>query len=567
MDADLKRLEEFWDISRRILRHAQKGVHRSDFLRKALGFLLRFSKSDEIWIDFCENNRWFHAELGNSSKFQVVSIGKLDAEEGLLIFRYPGDLEKLCTGLFHDRFIRPQAHLTEGRTFWTNDSEDGTDLRNRDGEAETITHLQFVGPHRSIVVVPFFSEQSCRGFLQFRNREPGQVLENELRLYEGFSQVFAIASADRDAQLGLRERVKELTCLYQITQLAHQPGISERQLLTRLVNLLPAAWLHPELASGRIILDGDTYVSNGFVEGHQRMGAEIQVAGECRGRVEVNYSDEKPELDEGPFLKEERSLLDAVAEQLTLILERREAEESSRKLERQLRHADRLATIGQLGAGVAHELNEPLGTILGFTQLIQKTSKIPSALSGDLKKIEAAALHAREVIRKLLTLARETPPKQTGISLNKVVEESLYFLESRCVKEGIELVRELSPALPRIVGDPGQLQQVLVNLVVNAIQAMPRGGRLTIKTSPAREHVSLWVEDTGVGMTKGVESQIFVPFFTTKEIGRGTGLGLAVAHGIVTAHGGVIRVESALGTGTTFEVQLPLQESNEGDIV
>jgi len=565
MDVDLKRLEEFWGISSRILRHAQEGVHRSAFLRRTLGFLMRFSQCDEIWIDFCEHQRWFHAELGRSSKLQVVSTGKAEADEGLLIFRYPEDLEVLCTGMFHDRFVRPQTHLTEGGSFWTNDSQIGFELRNRDGESAATTGLLIPGDHRSIVLVPFLAEESSRGFLQLRSKEPGRVQEADLRLYEVFSQVFAIASADRDAQLGLRERIKELTCLYQITQLAHKPGISERQLLRSLVNLLPPAWLHPEAASGRIVLEGRSYVSTDFRGGDQKLSSEIRVKGESWGVVEVIYADEKPELDEGPFLKEERNLLDAVAEQLALTLERREAEESSRKLEKQLRHADRLATIGQLGAGVAHELNEPLGTILGFAQLIKKTSALPIEVSADLKKIESASLHAREVIKKLLTLARETPPKSMRVNLNSVIEESLYFLESRCTKDGIELIRDLSPNLPEITADPGQLQQVLVNLVVNAIQAMPKGGRLTIRTSAKDQHISLWVEDTGIGMTKSLTDQIFVPFFTTKEIGRGTGLGLSVAHGIVTTHEGVIRVESALGTGTAFEVQLPLKPSNQGD--
>lgn len=564
MEADLKRLEEFWGVSRRILRHAQKGIHRSEFLRKALGHLKRFSRCDEIWVDFCENEKWFHAELGRSSRLKVVSIGKVEAEQGLLISRYPKDLERLCTGLFHDQFVRPQPHLTDGGSFWTNDNRKGIELEDRKDEPTATTKLQIPGPHQSIVVVPFLAEPNSRGFLQLRYREPDRVLEGELRLYESFSHMFAIASADRDAQLGLRERVKELTCLYQITQLAHKPGVSEQQLLRSLVNLLPPAWLHPESASGRVILDGRSYVSTDFRDGTQTLSAEIQVKGESRGRVEVIYADERPELDEGPFLKEERDLLDAVAEQLALIIERRQAEESSRKLEKQLRHADRLATIGQLGAGVAHELNEPLGTILGFAQLIQKTGGLSIEVSADLKKIESASLHAREIIKKLLTLARESPPKTTRVDLNEVIEESLYFLESRCAKEGIELRRDLSPDLLEIVADPGQLQQVLVNLVVNAIQAMPTGGRLTIRTSAKESHVSLCVEDTGIGMTKSLTDQIFVPFFTTKEIGGGTGLGLSVAHGIVMAHEGVIRVESTLGSGTSFEVQLPIREPEKG---
>jgi signal transduction histidine kinase len=150
------------------------------------------------------------------------------------------------------------------------------------------------------------------------------------------------------------------------------------------------------------------------------------------------------------------------------------------------------------------------------------------------------------------------PPRKTQVNLNQLVEEGLYFLESRCAKEGIELVRSLWPDLPEITADPGQLTQVLVNLVVNAVQAMPDGGKLAVETRVGDGYISLTVEDTGVGMSDKVAQKIFMPFFTTKDVDQGTGLGLAVVHGIVTSHGGSIKVDSKVGRGTRFEVKLPL---------
>jgi signal transduction histidine kinase len=157
------------------------------------------------------------------------------------------------------------------------------------------------------------------------------------------------------------------------------------------------------------------------------------------------------------------------------------------------------------------------------------------------------------------------PLQKTQVNLNQVVEEGLRFLESQCTKSGIELVRALQPDLPDISADPSQLQQVLVNLVVNAIQASPSGGKLTIETHGGRDFVSLAVTDTGTGMTEEVKSKIFTPFFTTKDIDQGTGLGLAVMHGIVTSHRGVIHVESEVGRGSRFEVQLPLNSSGKAE--
>ena len=360
-------------------------------------------------------------------------------------------------------------------------------------------------------------------------------------------------------EAALRERVKELTCLYGIAQIAGRPGISLDAILQGIVELLPAAWQYPEITFATIVLDGRSYSTSGFRECRQKQIAEIVVSGAQRGIVEVVYAEEKPELDEGPFLKEERNLIDAIARQVALVVERRQAEEDSSKLQDQLRHADRLATIGVLAAGVAHELNEPLGNILGFAQLAKKCQGLPDSAKHDIEKIESASLHAREVIKKLLIFARQMPPEKRQVNLNHVVEEGLYFFEARCAKAGIELECSLAPGLPEITADAAHLNQVVVNLVMNALQAMPEAGKLTVRTQVCAHDVCLIVEDTGTGMSEEVLERVFVPFFTTKDVGEGTGLGLPVVHGIVTSHGGTIQVESKVGRGTRFEIRLPVE--------
>ncbi len=355
----------------------------------------------------------------------------------------------------------------------------------------------------------------------------------------------------------LRERVKELTCLYGIARVTQPLGISIAETLQAIVELLPPAWQYPEIACARIVFDEQCYMTRGFRAGLHCQAAEITVGGEPRGRVEVVYTHEVPVTSEPPFLQEERSLIDMVAREIALLIERREAEEDKAKLEDQLRHVDRLATIGQLAAGVAHEINEPLSSILGFAQLARKATGLPDQAADDLEKIVKNCLFAREIIQELLTFARQMKPEMTCVNVNQVVTGGLYFLESRCAKAGVEVVRRLDPELPEISADRSQLQQVVVNLVVNAVQAMPKGGKLTIETHHASGRVSLIVRDTGEGMTEAVKKNIFTPFFTTKKADQGTGLGLAVVHGIVSSHGGTIRVESKVGQGTCFEVQLP----------
>lgn len=363
----------------------------------------------------------------------------------------------------------------------------------------------------------------------------------------------------------MQERIKELACLYEITEVVARPGISQKEILQSIVELLPPAMQHPEIAVARIIGDGRAYTTRVFHESALKLAADIIVAGERRGSIEVAYLENKDALEARAFLKEEQNLIEAVARQVAIIIERRQAESDRLHLQHQLQHADRLATIGQLAAGIAHELNEPLATILGFAQLARKAPELSKQTQQDMATIVASSLHAREIIKKLLTFARQVPPTKTLVKLNKIVEDSLYFLEARCAKQKVEVVRALAPDLPDIIADPTQLQQVLVNLAVNSLHAMPHGRRLTVKTSAEKGCVCLVIEDTGTGMNEEVKDKIFTPFFTTKDVGEGTGLGLAVVHGIVTSHGGSIHVESELGHGARFTIKLPIREPQENE--
>ncbi len=430
------------------------------------------------------------------------------------------------------------------------------------GSEDIPIRLKERGKYSGQISIPLRVGEKRIGTLYLRSRSQSFFKKEEKEIYADLGSILGVAFAYRSAQISLRERIKELTCLYGIAQLVGQPKISLSEILFRIVKLLPPAWLYPQIASARIVLDGVSYSTPNYQEGVDRITADIIVGQKKRGWVEVNYSEKRPQRDEGPFLKEERHLINTVAKEITLLVERKQEESERSKLEEQLRHADRLATIGQLAAGVAHELNEPLGNILGFAELIKKSPSLPSHLTEDVEKVIKASLHAREVIKKLMFFARQLPPQKKKVDLNQIVMDGLYFLESRCLRAGIEVIKRLSSQPLEITADPSQLHQVLVNLVVNAIQAMPNGGRLTIQTKRSKRYASLIIEDTGIGMSEEVKRQIFVPFFTTKEVGQGTGLGLPVVHGIVTAHGGQIKVESEVGGGSKFEVQFPIMNTN-----
>jgi signal transduction histidine kinase len=363
-----------------------------------------------------------------------------------------------------------------------------------------------------------------------------------------------------DTEAKLRERVKELTCLYKVVQLATmQSDAPISELLQGIAELLPPGWQFPEITCGRVVLDDQIFETQGFKETAYKQSADIVVRGVRRGFIEVVYLERRPRLFEGPFLKEERNLINALAREVSGIVERYQTRIEKADLEEQLRHADRLATLGQLAAGVAHELNEPLGNILGFAQLAQKSEEISDLVRGDLQKIVAACLHSREIINKLKFFTRQIPVQRTKTDLNEIITERLFFIESRCAKYGIEIERQLDPDLPLIFADPSQLHQILINLMVNAVQAMPDGGKLTLATLRQGDNVLLTVKDTGIGISKEILSKIFLPFFTTKDADQGTGLGLSVVDNIIKSHHGEIRAASEPGRGTIFHVLLPIE--------
>ncbi|KPK83465.1 MAG: hypothetical protein AMS27_12750 [Bacteroides sp. SM23_62_1] len=379
-----------------------------------------------------------------------------------------------------------------------------------------------------------------------------------------FLQTLGITLINQYIQAALQERVKELTCLYGMSQIAEQSFITVKDLIHRTMNLLPPAWQYPEIIRSRIMLDGKDYSTQVNIKEVDKLSADIIIDNKKRGKIEVIYIERRPVLDEGPFLKEERKLIDLLAGELARLIEKRESDEDKENLLNQLHHADRLATVGELAAGVAHELNEPLGNILGFAQLAGKNPNIPEQVRKDLDKIIKSSLHAREIINKLMFFSRLLPSKKEKINLNSVIEDSLYFFQSRCYRDGIELITSLAENLPAIFADPVQINQVIINIIVNALQAMPGGGKLEIKTISDRDEVILTIQDSGHGMSKEIQDQIFDPFFTTKRAGAGLGLGLSVVHGIISSCGGTIKVDSEPDKGTSFEIKLPLN-NNSGE--
>jgi PAS domain S-box-containing protein len=287
--------------------------------------------------------------------------------------------------------------------------------------------------------------------------------------------------------------------------------------------------------------------------------------GQLVGSLGLNASEPKR------WPEEDRSLLILAAHILCNILERRQADQANEQLRAQFLQAQKMEAVGRLTSGIAHDFNNLLTAINGFTELLQFDLAPDHPAQVKLERILDSGQRAASLVAQLMAFSRKQILEPKLFDLNNAVRGTHNLLR-RVIGEDIELVTRLEPALWPVEADATQVEQVIVNLAVNARDAMPGGGRLTIETSnvtlddayaaahlDARpgDHVMLAVSDTGTGMSKDVQAHLFEPFFTTKEVGKGTGLGLATVYGIVKQSGGNIWVYSELGIGTTFKVYLP----------
>lgn len=236
------------------------------------------------------------------------------------------------------------------------------------------------------------------------------------------------------------------------------------------------------------------------------------------------------------------------------------ANEELRHIQQQIIQSEKLASIGQLAAGIAHEINNPVGVILGFAQVLQRRIPPDDFFAEPLVTIERESMRCKQIVQNLLDFARMGEPRLLELDLHETLEATCQLLEYQLSRGKIQLVKNYAADLPTIIADPQQMQQVFVNIMLNAYQAMPQGGHLEIKTWAKDNKVAVAFSDEGVGIPPEHLGRIFDPFFTTKGPGEGTGLGLSVSYGIVHRHGGRIDVESQMDKGTTFTIRLPLTQ-------
>jgi two-component system NtrC family sensor kinase len=282
--------------------------------------------------------------------------------------------------------------------------------------------------------------------------------------------------------------------------------------------------------------------------------------------VSIRSHDELGELSESfnNMISELKRSRDAI-EEWTQTLERRVQERTQelQQVQDQLVRAGKMAALGELAAGVAHEINNPLTGVLTFSSLMLKKVDENHPWKKDLENIVQQTTRCRNIVKGLLDFARQRKPDKKTWDIHALIDNTLTLVEKQAPFQNIKIEKQFKPVIPMLFVDGDQIQQVFMNILLNAADAMSgNGGTLTIKTDLKNGVAEVSFTDTGGGIAKEHLSKLFDPFFTTKETGKGTGLGLAISYGIIQSHGGDIGVESEVGKGSTFRIKLPIEKQN-----
>ncbi|MCK5517634.1 MAG: transporter substrate-binding domain-containing protein, partial [Desulfobulbaceae bacterium] len=396
-------------------------------------------------------------------------------------------------------------------------------------------------------------------------RKTGQLREEILQRKKNEKKLYATAYS-------LGERVKELHCLYSLYQLIEK-DLATEELFQGAAELLPPAWQYPESTCARINLLDQSYRTDNFAETQWLQSRQIRIAGQNAGVVEVYYLEEKPAMDEGPFLREERDLINAIAARLGRIVEQKRAEKEQVKLEIQLRQAIKMQAVGTLAGGIAHEFNNLLGVIIGCTDMARDEVPKGSFAETQLDKVLKACDRVQILVRKILSFSRQGQQKIIVAQLYPQIKESLKLIRSS-IPSSVEIHTDIDTFEGATLVDPTEIQQIIMNLCSNAVWAMEEKGTIELTMRQVQlnsrqatllgitkdSYIQFSFADSGQGMDIETQSRIFEPFYTRKEVGHGTGMGLAIVYAIMESYQGAITVESEVGKGTTFHLYFPVSD-------
>lgn len=354
----------------------------------------------------------------------------------------------------------------------------------------------------------------------------------------------------------LKERIKELTCLYNVSSFIANCNLFDLDPTFKAIALsIKEAVLYSADAFVELNL-GDSVVKVGEgPEDQISIFSIIKVFNRTYGSIKFGYPTAK--FDKKDFLEEEKKLIHSLALEIGNLIERKQIIDKEEVTKRQMERADRLSILGEITAGIAHELNTPLANILGFSELLKERFADEDEALRDLDKIMHSAIFSREVVKKLMFFSCEMPQQMELVNIDPIITDAINLLMPSFAKKSLKHHLNFSEDAIYLRVDAIQLTQVVFNLVINAIYFSPDNGYISIDVYNQEREVVLIIKDEGKGIPKEISEFIFNPFYTTKSVGEGSGLGLSVVHGIMKSHKGTIKHGSNRPKGTIFTLTFP----------
>jgi two-component system NtrC family sensor kinase len=450
----------------------------------------------------------------------------------------------------------PIAGSAMGRVIRSGDVWTVTDIHDHRHDLSPEVYERVRGKMRGVAMVPIFRRGARIGAVNLVTRESRQFTTADLERIESMTDLLSVSLENAELVETLRKAEWRFRTLFRAAPDAVFTVLQSGRIREANDAVREITGVEPRATVGREIVE--------LVAESDRAPLQSALDAALAGRpsrVEVAFQrDDHGSLSRSVVAVAMSRLPEAEPPALLLIARDVTTE---REMRRRLMEADRLAAVGELVAGVAHEVNNPLSSISAFSQLMLRDETLTASQRETLEIITSETVRASQVIRDLLAFARRSAPIRELVDLNDVVARTLRLRAYQMTSSNIALETELCPDLPAVAGDARQLQQVCLNLVINAMQAMTPmgGGTLRLMTRTEDGKVVIDVADTGPGIPDAAKARIFEPFFTTKEEGEGTGLGLSVSYGIVAAHGGTIEAAETSSKGTTIRVTIPSCDS------
>ena len=379
-------------------------------------------------------------------------------------------------------------------------------------------------------------------------------------IYDITERKFAEEEKDR-LLLEINKRNREINCLYRIGE-TMRPSELDAAAFTATADIVHESLAHPAMTGTRLTIDDKVHENDSFKETAWVLSCDIVASGQIRGKVDVFFLKDEAESHADPELEQERNVIEAVARVLSEAIERGEAEAK-------VIQASKMASIGELAAGVGHEINNPVNGIINCADIILKESKDGSTTHKFAKLIRSEADRIAVIVHNLLAFSRQDKEQHSAAQIKDIIDAVLSLCNKKLEKSHIRLEVDIPDNLPRIYCRSEQLQQVFMNLIINSMHTLDEkysgidsNKILRISTSELskkdRSFLRVTVEDRGLGISEANLLRMFDPFFTTKGRDKGTGLGLSISDGIVKGHGGSIECETELGEFTRFHVDLPI---------